>query len=122
MASGSGSQATDKSLPGRAGTWGGPEGKEGKNEKRKIPNLTLSPKRHKVLKEDSVVSSNPIVATKDKSGTYKPIYGWEFEETKDKLTVEEHRHIMQNLGAGIEKHKKTSMKLLSDWKNHFSNK
>lgn len=96
--------------------------KEGKNEKRKIPNLTLSPKRHKVLKEDSVVSSNPIVATKDKSGTYKPIYGWEFEETKDKLTVEEHRHIMQNLGAGIEKHKKTSMKLLSDWKNHFSNK
>lgn len=33
MASASGSQATDKSLPGRAGTWGGPEGKEGKNEK-----------------------------------------------------------------------------------------
>ena len=32
MASASGSRTTDKSVPGRAGTWEGPEGKEGKNE------------------------------------------------------------------------------------------
>ena len=33
MASASGSPATDKSALGRAGTWEGPEGKEGKNER-----------------------------------------------------------------------------------------
>lgn len=81
--------------------------------------LTLSPKKHKLLKVDSVVSSNPIVATKDKSGKFKPIHSRDFTPTKDKLTKKEHRHIMENLGGGIEKHKKTSNELLQNWDNHF---
>ena len=93
--------------------------KEGKDEKRKVQGLTLSPKKHKSLKVDSVVSSNPIVATKDKSGKFKPIFKGDLSSTGDKLTKKEHRHILNNLGGGIEKHKKTSNELLQNWDNHF---
>lgn len=96
--------------------------KEGKSDKRKVQGLTLSPKKHKSLKEDSVVSSNVIVATKNKEGKFKPIYKGDFQSTKDKLTKKEHQHIMNNLGGGIEKHKKTSEDLLQNWENHFQNK
>lgn len=60
--------------------------RSGKGRQRKAQGLVLSPKKHKSLKEDSVVSSNPIVATKNKSGTFKPIQSRDFEKTKDKLT------------------------------------
>lgn len=93
--------------------------KEGKDEKRKVQGLVLSPKKHKSLKVDSVVSSNPIVATKGKDGKFKAIHARDFEPTKDKLNKKEHRHIMENLGGGIEKHKATNAKLLKDWENHF---
>lgn len=93
--------------------------KDGKNEKRKVQGLTLSPKKHKSLKVDSVVSSNPIVATKDKAGKFKPIFKGDLSSTGDKLTKKEHRRIMKNLGGGVEKHKKTSNELLQNWDNHF---
>lgn len=81
--------------------------------------MVLSPKKHKSLKEDSVVSSNPIVATKGRDGKFKAIHTRDFKPTKDKLTKKEHRHIMDNLGGGIEKHKKTSNELLQNWEKYF---
>ena len=74
------------------------------------------------LKEDSVVSSNPIVATKGMDGNFKAIHTRDFKPTKDKLNQKEHRHIMDNLGGGIEKHEKKSNELLQNWENHLKNK
>ena len=74
--------------------------RNGKGRRRKAQGLVLSPKKHKSLKEDSVVSSNPIVATKGRDGKFKAIHTRDFKPTKDKLTKKEHRHIMKNLGGG----------------------
>lgn len=93
--------------------------KEEKEGTRFVQNLTLSPKKHKSLTEDSIVGGNVIVGTKGKDKTYKPIQSRDLSPTRDKLTKKEHRRIMENLGGGIEKYKKTNEKLLEDWENHF---
>lgn len=93
------------------------------DEKKKgvqyIEGLVLSPKKHKSLTRNSIVGSKAIVGTKSKDGTYKAIQSRDLEYTRDKLTKKEHRHIINNLGGGVEKYKKTNENLLKNWDNHF---
>lgn len=96
--------------------------KEGKNIKstRFVQGLTLTPKKHKSLTEDSIVESIPRMGVKDKeTKEFKIIKSRDFEPTGDKLTKKEHQAIMQGLGGGNKQYKKTQKNLLKNWRNHF---
>lgn len=94
--------------------------KDGKEGSHYVQDLTLFPKKHKSLTEDSIVGSVPIVGVKDReTKVFAPIFKGDFEPTKDKLTKKEHQAILDGLGGGNAKHKKTHEDLLKNWENHF---
>ena len=98
--------------------------KEGKDlsSNAYIKDLTLSPKDHKSLKEDSIVGNQVHVGTKSKDKEYKPIYSRDFEATKDKLTKKEHRQIEKTVQSENPKHRKTHEEKMKKWDKHFSKK
>ena len=95
---------------------------KGKNQEssRFVQKLTLSPKKHKSLTEDSIVESVPRMGVKDKrKNEFKIIQTRDFEPTGDKLTKKEHQAIINGLGGGNKKFEATHKESIKRWENHF---
>ncbi len=93
--------------------------KKGKEKGKKfIKGLTLSPKKHSSLTEDSIVGHQIIFGVK-RGDSYTPIYKNDFSEVQDTLTKKEHRTIKRKAGGLNRENRKTSKKNVKRWKNHF---
>ena len=99
-------------------------GKERKG-KAYIDDLTLSPKKHSSLKKDSVVGTQVHIGTK-KAGVktpaeknYRPIYKWELEKTRDKLTKAELETVQANVKNDTPEHRATHERTMQKWREGF---
>ncbi len=92
--------------------------KNGKNPKNLIDGLTLTPKKHKSLAEDSAVGTRVIFGVKD-GKNYKPIYASDLQKVNDKLKCAEKKKYIKGAGGKEEKHKETLRNTTDKWKSHF---
>ena len=79
------------------------------------------------LKKDSVVGTQVHIDTK-KAGAktpaeknYRPIYKWELDRTRDRLTKEELKAIQSNVKNDTPEHRATHEKTMQKWHNGFKN-
>lgn len=92
--------------------------KDGKNPKNLIDGLTLTPKKHKSLTEDSAIGTRVIFGIKDGNG-YKPIQERDLIKLNDKLNCTEKKKYIKGAGGKEERHKETLRNTTEKWKNHF---
>ncbi len=83
-----------------------------------INNIILSPKKHKSLSEDSIISNRIIYGKKSKNG-YSAIYPNDLIYADDKLSKKEYRKTLRKINADTKQHKKTKKNTIKKWKNHF---
>ena len=98
--------------------------KTGKEEKQKegktyIPNLTLTPKKHKSLTEDSIVGRKVFFGKKGEDGKYKAFYPMDLIDTEDKLTRKELKRIKKEVHNDTPQHRALYERKKEDWENHF---
>lgn len=101
--------------------------KKGKEEKQKegktyIPDLILSPKKHKSLTEDSIVGREVFFGAKNQDKQYYYFRENDFEATNDKLTKSELNSIKKGVHNDSSQHRKTYERKLNNWQEHFKNK
>lgn len=94
-----------------------------KKEGRKgcIDNIVLSPKKHKVLKQNSVVERRVIHGIK-RNNKFQPIYRRELTGTKSKLGFVEFAKLRRELGGRTQKEKNVYRSTRRKWHKGFSNK
>ncbi len=92
--------------------------KKNKNKKNLIDDLTLTPKKHKSLTEDSAIGTRVVWGTKN-GKDFKPIYSSDMQKVNDKLTRSERKKYIKNAGGKEEKHKQTLRTTTDKWKKHF---
>lgn len=99
-------------------------GKERKG-KAYIDDLTLSPKKHSSLKQDSIVGTQVHIGTK-KAGAqtpaeknHRPIYKWELEKTRDKLTKAELETVQAKVKNDTPEHRATHERTMQKWRDGF---
>ena len=93
-------------------------GKKEKKGKSYIKNIVLNPKKHKALKEDTIVG-NSIILGKKINKKKMPLYTNEFKYVQDKLSFSEYLNIRLKVNADTQQHKKTRNDTLKKWKNFF---
>ena len=96
------------------------KGKEAKQKegKRYIPDLTLSPSKHKALTEDSIVGRNVIFGVKEHD-IYTALYPRAFLKTKDKLTASEIKTVQMEVHNDTPEHRQSYEVKKQKWENHF---
>ena len=92
--------------------------KKNKKGNAYINKLTLKPKKHKSLKEDSIVG-NSLIYGKLIDGKKHKIDPNDFIYTDDKLTYTEFLLIKQKINSQTSKHLKTKKATIKKWKRHF---
>lgn len=99
-------------------------GKERKG-KAYIEDLTLSPKEHSSLKQDSVVGNQVHIGTR-KAGAktpaeknFQPIMKRDLVPTSDKLTKKELKTVQEKLQNDTPKHRATHERTMQKWRNGF---
>ena len=95
------------------------------NGKAYIDDLTLSPKKHSSLKQESIVGTQVHIGTK-KAGAqtpaeknYRPIYKWELEKTRDKLTKAELETVQAKMKNDTPEHRATHERTMQKWHDGF---
>lgn len=99
-------------------------GKERKG-KAYIDDLTLSPKKHSSLKQDSVVGNQVHIGTK-KAGAqtpaeknFQPIFKGDLQATSDKLTKKELKTVQKKLQSDTPEHRATHERTMQKWHDGF---
>lgn len=93
-------------------------GKKEKKGKSYIDNIVLTPKKHKSLKEDTIVG-NSLIYGRNFDKTKYALFPNEFEYTQDKLSFIEYLKIKNKVNADTRQHKKTRNNTIKKWKNFF---
>lgn len=86
-----------------------------------IDNLVLSPRRHKALKENTVVEKRVIHGVK-RDGNYKPILRKELTGTKSRLGIFEFLRVKKGVGGSNRKDKRQYKNTRRKWHNYFGNR
>ncbi len=97
------------------------EGKESKIGKDYIPDLVLSPKKHKSLSQDSIVQRKAHISHGKSTEPHQPIYPSDLSKPKkrDKLKKKELKTVLREVGNDTPEHRKTHENTMKKWKNHF---
>ena len=91
--------------------------KEGR-QNTSINGLTLKPKKHPALTENSLVEKN-LRVSRTVNGKKKILKPSEMKETGDKLTRRERRKIMHGLKGPTKQNKAKTTQKIKSWRKHF---